>query len=369
MRDLRGLSKPVDSLIALSAETNGLAFYNRNNLDDGITAILKHNSRYYLLGYEPLPKRKDNKYYTVTISLKRAGNFKIFAEQGYLYTGENPGEKQLHYALAYPGLFRQIPVEVEAATFYDPKGPLTCISLEIPGSKMPFLMQGDSYSCDLKIYGFFLNENGDEIDHFAIPYHLQLSREDYEHFRAKSFIYYHETRLPAGPYQLRTIIQDRKSGQIGADLQNVIVPAKDSFLTLSDLVLSQDIQWVKQTRESPMFIGQYRIVPEGDRSVRLGEPVYIYFQIYNLQSHSDELEAVVRFQLSNSREETVYTSHPVPIHDYTERRQMAVAVSHALPVIELGLDPGFYTLKVGVEDYVSGEKRDREIELELKAAP
>ncbi len=360
-RDLKGLSEPADSIVSLSRQTNGLAFTNSNDLGGAVSAILDHNSRYYLLGYEPPARRKENRFYEVEVRLKRPGKFRVFAERGYLHSNEDEKKRRLTSALAFPGLFRQIPFDVDLATFFGPSGPVTSISLEIPGPDMPFARRDPGWRSDLMIQGFVLGSGGNEVGRFAVPYRVDLDSDELKSYRKKSFIFYHELKLPPGSYQLRTIIQDLASGRLGAAARDVEVSPRAPSLAVSDLVLSQDIRPVSQTRQGPTFVGSYRVVPEGDRRVRRDDPVYVFFHVYNLREEHRAPRASIRFQLADFDHVKLYESPPISLEEFTEPN--LVAVSHAFPVQDLR--SGLYQVKIEVEDHLSGERLARTIEFEL----
>lgn len=365
-RDLEGLTRPLDSLVSLSTGTNGIAVHNRNRLADHLFGILERTSRYYLLGYEPSANREPDKFYEVTVKVKRAGDFKVIAEQGYLHFNEDRQQRRLEYALAFPGLFREIPFESQLATFHQGQGPITCISLEIPGDSMPFRRSVDgSYHATLEIYGVFLNSRGEQVEDFVDSRRLQLTGEDYQHYRTKSFVYFYEVRLPPGDYQLRAIIKDSDSDRLGADLQRVRVAPKDPGISLSDIILSQGVQWAEKDRSSPLLLDNYKIIPEGNRSVRLNEPLLVYFRVYNLDAQKEQVSASARFLLTNQDQKILFDSRKVPLPRLSQAPE-GIPVSYWIPTSQLSIPAGVYYLKVEVTDQHSGRHFQDQIEIEFE---
>ncbi|RPJ80280.1 MAG: VWA domain-containing protein, partial [Acidobacteria bacterium] len=80
--DRTSLQSTMDTLRVLSAETDGRAIVNRNDLDSGLRQAVKDSSAYYLLGYNSSEAPSDGKFHEIKVKVKRPG-VQIRARKGY----------------------------------------------------------------------------------------------------------------------------------------------------------------------------------------------------------------------------------------------------------------------------------------------
>ena len=76
------LNKTIDTLRALSENTDGLAIVNRNDLAAGMRQIMRDSSAYYLLGYNSSQAPSDGKFHEIKVRVKRPG-LQVRARKGY----------------------------------------------------------------------------------------------------------------------------------------------------------------------------------------------------------------------------------------------------------------------------------------------
>jgi VWFA-related protein len=79
--DSRALRMTQDTLRSLSEETDGKAIVNRNTLEQGLTAVVRDASYYYLLGYNSSAPN-DGKFHQITVRLKRR-DLNVRARRGF----------------------------------------------------------------------------------------------------------------------------------------------------------------------------------------------------------------------------------------------------------------------------------------------
>lgn len=81
-QDRRALQATQDTLRALSAETDGRAIVNRNDLSAGLAQIVRDSSAYYLIGYNSSQAPSDGKFHEIKVRVKRPG-VDVRARRGY----------------------------------------------------------------------------------------------------------------------------------------------------------------------------------------------------------------------------------------------------------------------------------------------
>ena len=79
--DARALRMTQDTLRSLSEETDGKAILNRNTLEQGLTAVVRDSSYYYLLGYNSSAPN-DGKFHQITVRVKRR-DLNVRARRGF----------------------------------------------------------------------------------------------------------------------------------------------------------------------------------------------------------------------------------------------------------------------------------------------
>ena len=79
---LGDLRTAQDNLRMLSDQTGGLSLVNSNDFNKGFERIVRDNSSYYVLGYYPTNDRRDGRFRTITVRVKRPG-LTVRARRGY----------------------------------------------------------------------------------------------------------------------------------------------------------------------------------------------------------------------------------------------------------------------------------------------
>jgi VWFA-related protein len=79
--DARALRMTQDTLRSISDETDGKAIVNRNTLEQGLQAVIRDSSSYYLLGYNSQAPN-DGKFHQITVRLKKR-DMNVRARRGF----------------------------------------------------------------------------------------------------------------------------------------------------------------------------------------------------------------------------------------------------------------------------------------------
>jgi VWFA-related protein len=74
--------KGLGALRAMAEETGGDAIINTNNFSPAFQRVVRDNSTYYLLGYEPAVEHRDGRFHSITIRVNRPG-LAVRARRGY----------------------------------------------------------------------------------------------------------------------------------------------------------------------------------------------------------------------------------------------------------------------------------------------
>ncbi len=87
--DKRSLTQSIDTLRVVADNTDGRAIVNRNDIATGMKQIMRDSSGYYLMGYTSSAAPTDGKFHTIDVRVKRPG-VEVRARRGYwAYTTED----------------------------------------------------------------------------------------------------------------------------------------------------------------------------------------------------------------------------------------------------------------------------------------
>jgi VWFA-related protein len=80
---LDAVRRGQDSLRSIADGTGGFAAVNQNDLNNTFARIIQENSSYYVLGYYPANDRRDGRFRSVDVKVKRPG-LTVRARKGYV---------------------------------------------------------------------------------------------------------------------------------------------------------------------------------------------------------------------------------------------------------------------------------------------
>ncbi len=201
---------------------------------------------------------------------------------------------------------------------------------------------------------------------------VRLTPAESEHVHNGIFIQKYDFLVQPGDYNISFYASDEQESRIGREQVLASIPdLQSSALALSDPIPAFDI--LPTAEGTPFDKGEITIVPNPTREFSLDEPVFIYYEIYNL---SPDEEGETRFRIKN--EMTLEKGDSGGIFGFlsgggkksisiqnerTGRKPDAVEYTS----FNVGkLEPGDYRLRVEIEDLVSGETVEKELALVLR---
>jgi hypothetical protein len=79
---MQALQWTQNNLRLLAEESGGFALLNTNDLTSGFERLVRENSQYYLLGYEPANTRRDGRFRRIEVRVNHPG-MRVQARRGY----------------------------------------------------------------------------------------------------------------------------------------------------------------------------------------------------------------------------------------------------------------------------------------------
>ncbi|MDE2998997.1 MAG: tetratricopeptide repeat protein [Gemmatimonadota bacterium] len=168
-----------------------------------------------------------------------------------------------------------------------------------------------------------------------------------------------------GAYRLALQMSRLNSNRLQAYHQEVEVPDYDSGeLLLSDLQVAYRVVEAGPGADPKSVRGQWQIAAAPSRAFRSGEPVYVYFEIYNLTRDSfGNTRYEVGYEVRRGRKKLNTLARKGSGEVVSVSYGQVGASPHESDYVELDLrkgKPGRYRVRMTVKDLVSGRETARE---------
>jgi VWFA-related protein len=243
------MSRSHLSMRALSEQTGGIAFLNTNDTAAPLSRIVEDSSRFYVLGYYAPAGRKDGRFRTVDVRVRRPG-LKIRSRPGYYAPRDDspaapppvnsPASKELLDALRSPLPVDGLSFSVSAPAFQG-QMPDASVALvvELDPSSLKFVEHGGSFNTDIELHIIAIDPSSkkarDSQFHAAA---LRLRPETHEAVAQRGVRITRRLELPPGRYRLQVGVRDKTSGAVGTVLTDLDVPNLfEPALAMSGLTL------------------------------------------------------------------------------------------------------------------------------------
>jgi VWFA-related protein len=232
------------SLRTLSSSTGGVAVVNTNNFKGGLDKVLVRSSGYYLLAYTPADKF-DNKFREIKIRVKREG-LRVYTHKGYIAKDERETsqpktkEEAILAAALSPLARRDVNINSNLTLRLTPANRAALnIDLVIDPKKLSFTKSAQGkHQASFDVVGFVYDQVGKLRGGFSDQVNLNLSPESYQQTLSTGVAYTAGTELPPGYYQLRMVVREASTGNMGTATRYLEVPdLKDGRLAMSSILL------------------------------------------------------------------------------------------------------------------------------------
>jgi VWFA-related protein len=365
-------------LRSLASETNGLAIFNTNNLNERLNDVDLELSNYYILGYFPNNTKRSNKIHKIEVktelkdvTLKHRGTIQE-VRPPELESGSK-GEKALSSAMASPSLLTQIPLSFRPVYFYDsPQLARVPVVAKIQHGILEAKKKGNFYVVSFNVMGVAFNEDGSTAARFSEAKSYNLTAEQAERFKNQDLVYLNYWKLRPGKYRMKMAVADEK-GKAGTSELNMEIPAQtQTGWSTSTLILSQDLQQLPeliqnmQTRlldeTDPMIFRGFQIraplVPQYDRQ----RNIVVFYRIYGKEAKPGP-GMVAKLELSDEKGQK-QAGPTIPLNDLIQATGKGeLTVGFSFPVKDY--QPGKYKLTVETINPEANQKVVTESDLTL----
>lgn len=359
-----------EGLALLAEDTGGLFLYNTNDIDSALRKVMADSEGYYLIGYHPDastfdPRTGRPKFHHVAVKVMHTG-LHVRTRSGFFGNSDRDAAPVAHtrqaeiaHALASPFSTGSIHVRLTPLFTNAPQGSYLNTLLFIDGKDLQFTDEPDGWhKAVIDVVAATFGDNGQAVDSTDKTYTIRVKDAAYEQAR-NGLIYAvsHPIAKP-GAYQMRLVVRDAASEQVGSASQFIEVPdVAKGRLTLSSVILKEQQQPGPPTPAHPE--GQ---VPtpnvQGSAAVRVfhqGEQILYGYEILNAETgagQQPQIESQTRLFRDGKQ---VYEGkvNALSFNGQTDPKRLVAGGT-----LKLGaqIAPGDYVLQVTVTDKLAKEK-------------
>jgi hypothetical protein len=242
------LRRSQDTLRVLADETGGFAALDENGVKQLFDRVVRDSSTYYVLGYYPSNSRRDGRFRSIDVRVRRPG-VRVQARKGYVAPRgpASPGptiatgsaSAALREALLNPLPVSGLPLAVSAAPFKGAPAASVLVTVEIDGRDLRFAERDGVFTNEIELSLVALDRDGRTRDGSQITVPFQLRPQMREAVETHGLRLTARVTLPPGQYQLRLAALERVGGRTGSVHYDLEVPDfSRSALAMSGLVLT-----------------------------------------------------------------------------------------------------------------------------------
>jgi len=224
-RELAESKMPQEPLETLAEETGGRSYLNASALDDGVHEALTESSAYYLLAWRPDSENQRAGKSRLKVVVKGRPDLRVRMRRHFFAFRENTSAKaeaattnapeaELKAALGslYPR--RDLPISVSASfANTTEKGTVLNASMQIDGARLSFDESNGKQPAVVDVLGIAVDDRG---QFSTFKQRLDIPREVVTTKDGRYIKWTQALPLPAGLYQVRVAVRDRKTGHTGS---------------------------------------------------------------------------------------------------------------------------------------------------------
>jgi VWFA-related protein len=365
------------SLHTIANETGGFAVTGGGDINEQFAKIVEQNSSYYLLGYYPTVDRRDGKFRSLDVRVKRPG-LRVQHRKGYVAprgraeTRSTPAKAEaappeLRAAVESPLPIAGLPVRVWAAPFIgSAKRASIAIILEVDPAGLRFQQQGESFNENLEILMVPVDASGKPLDGARDQAPMKLSPKTHEVIRTNGFRVARRLDLPPGRYQLHIAVQSGNSKAVGALTYDLEVPdfAKTPLAMSGIALMSAAADRIPTAPPDKDFTDVLPMAATAIRNFDRSDTLFYFAEIYPRRSGTPH---AVQVQTTVTSEDGKVLFRRSDERKTAEMKTQDIGFGHSakFPLTEFA--PGRYVLRIEAKTLTAeGATAARELEFRVR---
>jgi len=338
-----------ETLFALADGTGGSLYRNFNDLGTAMRRMLELSSVTYLLTIPAPQTTATDGFVPLRVEVRGAKASEVTARAGF-YTKPTAIQQMAmaeRLRIGAQVLEGRAGGDVRAATVGVPlpagdESGTACAVVEVDGESLLYGHVGDMVSAEVMVYAFDKTGAIRAVARQLVGLDLRVVGEK---LRATGFKLFANLDLPAGEYQLRTLVRNTVSGRYGIAVAPLVLPGDAAGAAVAGVFVEppgRDWLLVRDTSGRPFAypftLGERMVVPAAAPRLHAGEAAMLWIEA---PADAAALEGVVK------RGDGAVATNAAALQ-LGDRAQSAAADRMLATFSPAGLPPGGYTLEVRV---------------------
>jgi VWFA-related protein len=371
------LGTSIRSLRDLAEPTGGFAATDTNDLDAAFARIVRENSTYYVIGFQPSKRASGGTFRKIDVRVTKPG-VTIATRRGYLVprraapASEKPEKPENTTAAATAGLSPELgpllasalpasglPIRVQAIPFKGGPfkgGPFkdgtskTSLHLvvEIDGRDLTFASKDSHFTEELTVAMVTIDSSGHAANGAQTSLVLKLTPEELARVKTTGLRWQAALDLTPGHHQLRIAARAVGSARRGLAIAEIDVPdftAQEVGMSGIALTSLPSVLAITSGRKPPFV--SLTGPPTATREFVVGDRITAAAQVYSAAAHEDGLRVTARVEAAPGAPGAPDADRPKPL-EATRRIAAAAGAREEVP-FTFGTDampPGQYILTI-----------------------
>jgi VWFA-related protein len=361
-----------DGMLMLAQQTGGLFISGHNDIVRAIKTAARDGDGYYLIGYPPNEKtvgemkKGKPKLHKIEVRVKPPGlhvrtrmEF-LSAPDAKTPTDLLTRQERVGQALQSPFAGGALRVRLTALFWQtNEEKPFINALLHFDSDKISFSEDPDGWhKAAVEVTAALFGSDGQQVDFADKTWNLQAKGQTYEYIKKNgiSFLMKVPVKDP-GVYQMRLVLRDTATGQLGSAAQVVEVPnIRDGKLALSGILMAAN-----KSKSQEAVDQKEGMIEDTDskktaavRVFESGETVAWAYQILNAKTEKAEKPQVQSQIRLFCEGKEVYSGLPVMLESPQGGTKRMIAADQ---LYMKQLPPGYYVLQIAVTDTLAKEKK------------
>ena len=361
------------SMRTIANESGGFAIIG-GDLNAQFAKVIEENSSYYLLGFYSSAAKKDGKFRTINVKVKRPG-LQIRHRKGYSNPrdttsppgGASTAPPELRSAVQSPIPLSGVPMRVFAAPFrLNSKNAAIAMIIEVSPSALRFEQKGEVFSETLELLIVPVNAAGKALDGARDEAPLNLSPKSYELVRVNGLRLARRLDLPPGRYQLHVAAQSANSKQVGALTYDLEVPdfSKGALAMSGIAMMSGAADRIPTPKPDKSFTDVLPMAATALREFDRGDTLFAVVQTY---ANAAGTPHAVQLHTTVTREDGTVTVRRTDERPAEDVKSSGGVLEHSMKLPLSGMTPGRYVLRVEARSSLGGgAQAAREVEFTVR---
>lgn len=350
---------PEGVLGQLAGETGGLLISGTNNPGPRLRQINDDLHSYYVLTYSPKNPDYDGKFRQINVKVKRSG-VDVQSRKGYYAVGARYDSPVMAFeapALALLGKSPSNAFESRTGAFSFPqtgKPGLVPILVDVPGGNINFVSDSEkkTYKADFAVVAVVKDEFGHPVRKVSSQYLLSGSLDQLDNAKRGAILFYRETDLEPGKYNIETIVYDATNSHSSISHGAVVVPDSDQTkMRVSNLIVVAKSQKSSPTDPEAFKVGDLMLYPNMGQALHKAgsKGLSMFLTIYQAKGATAAAKMII--ELDQAGQPLGQLPVQLPAADQSGRIQYTGTIPlDAFP-------PGEYELKATISDGVTKAMR------------